>query len=49
LSFAELLTHDELHWFNAYHQETREALMPLIHDRDVKRGWRMQRCRWNSR
>ncbi|MBB3461858.1 aminopeptidase P family protein [Rhizobium sp. BK377] len=32
----ELLTHDELHWFNEYHRQTREALMPLIHDRDVK-------------
>ena len=32
----ELLTHDELHWFNDYHHRTREALMPLIHDHDVK-------------
>ncbi len=32
----ELLTHDELHWFNDYHARTREALMPLIHDKDVK-------------
>jgi Xaa-Pro aminopeptidase len=32
----ELLTHDELHWFNDYHVKTREALMPLIHDHDVK-------------
>jgi Xaa-Pro aminopeptidase len=32
----ELLTHDELHWFNEYHRQTREALMPLIHDHDVK-------------
>ncbi|MBW9116722.1 aminopeptidase P family protein [Rhizobium cauense] len=36
LVVPELLTHDELHWFNSYHERTREALMPLIHDRDVK-------------
>ncbi|OCJ05161.1 X-Pro aminopeptidase [Rhizobium sp. AC44/96] len=36
LVIPELLTHDELHWFNNYHQRTREALMPLIHDHDVK-------------
>lgn len=36
LVLPELLTHDELHWFNSYHARTREALMPLIHDRDVK-------------
>ncbi|CCM77010.1 aminopeptidase P family protein [Rhizobium mesoamericanum] len=36
LVIAELLTHDELHWFNSYHERTREALMPLIHDHDVK-------------
>ncbi|KQV82916.1 aminopeptidase P family protein [Rhizobium sp. Root1220] len=36
LVIPELLTHDELHWFNDYHERTREALMPLIHDRDVK-------------
>jgi Xaa-Pro aminopeptidase len=36
LVIPELLTHDELHWFNDYHHQTREALMPLIHDRDVK-------------
>ena len=36
LVIAELLTHDELHWFNDYHVRTREALMPLIHDHDVK-------------
>jgi len=38
LVIPELLTHDELHWFNDYHRRTREALMPLIHDRDV-RAW----------
>ena len=32
----EMLTHDELHWFNDYHARTREALMPLIHDKDIK-------------
>ncbi|OWV98195.1 X-Pro aminopeptidase [Rhizobium sp. R72] len=36
LVIPELLTHDELHWFNSYHQRSREALMPLIHDHDVK-------------
>ncbi|RDJ11141.1 aminopeptidase P family protein [Rhizobium grahamii] len=36
LIIPELLTHDELHWLNAYHERTREALMPLIHDHDVK-------------
>ncbi len=36
LVIPELLTHDELHWFNDYHERTREALMPLIHDHDVK-------------
>ncbi len=36
LVIPELLTHDELHWFNDYHARTREALMPLIHDRDIK-------------
>ncbi|WP_431319792.1 aminopeptidase P family protein [Rhizobium sp. YTU87027] len=36
LVIPELLTHDELHWFNNYHQRSREALMPLIHDHDVK-------------
>ncbi|MBZ9788628.1 aminopeptidase P family protein [Rhizobium sp. 3T7] len=36
LVIPELLTHDELHWFNGYHERTREALMPLIHDHDVK-------------
>ncbi|AIC28179.1 Xaa-Pro aminopeptidase protein [Rhizobium etli bv. mimosae str. IE4771] len=38
LVIPELLTHDELHWFNDYHRRTREALMPLIHDHDV-RAW----------
>ncbi|MET0747529.1 MAG: aminopeptidase P family protein [Rhizobium sp.] len=38
LIVAELLTHDELHWLNDYHQRTREALMPLIHDSQV-RSW----------
>ncbi|KQV28310.1 X-Pro aminopeptidase [Rhizobium sp. Root1203] len=38
LVIPELLTHDELHWFNDYHKRTREALMPLIHDREV-RAW----------
>ena len=38
LIVAELLTHDELHWLNAYHERTREALMPLIHDGEV-RSW----------
>ena len=33
-----LLTHDELHWLNDYHARTREALMPLIHDADI-RAW----------
>ncbi len=36
LVIPELLTHDELHWFNDYHVKTREALMPLIHDHEVK-------------
>ncbi|TQX91931.1 MULTISPECIES: aminopeptidase P family protein [Rhizobium] len=38
LIIAELLTHDELHWLNDYHARTREALMPLIHDAEV-RSW----------
>ncbi|MGO4439538.1 aminopeptidase P family protein [Rhizobium sp. RAF56] len=38
LVIPELLTHEELHWLNDYHDRTREALMPLIHDRDV-RAW----------
>ncbi|MBW8788734.1 MAG: aminopeptidase P family N-terminal domain-containing protein [Rhizobium leguminosarum] len=38
LVIPELLTHDELHWFNDYHRRTCEALMPLIHDHDV-RAW----------
>ncbi|WP_454849881.1 aminopeptidase P family protein [Rhizobium binxianense] len=38
LVIPELLTHDELHWLNDYHRRTREALMPLIHDHDV-RAW----------
>lgn len=38
LVIPELLTHEELHWFNDYHLRTREALMPLIHDHDV-RAW----------
>jgi Xaa-Pro aminopeptidase len=38
LIIAELLTHDELHWLNDYHERTREALMPLIHDGEV-RSW----------
>lgn len=38
LVIPELLTHDELHWFNDYHQRTREALMPLIRDHDI-RAW----------
>ena len=38
LIIAELLTHDELHWLNDYHLRTREALMPLIHDAEV-RAW----------
>lgn len=33
-----LLTHEELNWLNDYHDRTREALMPLIHDHDV-RAW----------
>ena len=36
LVIPELLNHDELHWLNNYHERTREALMPLIHDHDVK-------------
>jgi hypothetical protein len=48
LVIAELLTHDELHWFNDYHVRTREKLMPLIHDTTSRRGWRMRRCRWNT-
>ncbi|CAN7370852.1 aminopeptidase P family protein [Rhizobium sp. LjRoot258] len=36
LVIPELLTHDELRWFNGYHERTRDALMPLIHDHDVK-------------
>ncbi len=38
LVLVELLTHEELHWLNEYHARTREALMPLIHDHDV-RAW----------
>ena len=38
LVVAELLTFEELHWLNDYHLRTREALMPLIHDREV-RAW----------
>jgi Xaa-Pro aminopeptidase len=38
LVISELLTHEELHWLNDYHVRTREALMPLIHDADV-RNW----------
>ncbi|MEZ2131446.1 MULTISPECIES: aminopeptidase P family protein [unclassified Sinorhizobium] len=38
LVIPELLTREELHWFNDYHLRTREALMPLIHDHDV-RAW----------
>ncbi|PZM13617.1 aminopeptidase P family protein [Rhizobium tubonense] len=38
LVVSELLTHEELHWLNDYHLRTREALMPLIHDADV-RSW----------
>jgi Xaa-Pro aminopeptidase len=38
LIVAELLTHDELHWLNSYHDRTREALMPLIDDAEV-RSW----------
>ncbi|WP_208250135.1 aminopeptidase P family protein [Rhizobium sp. T1470] len=36
LVIPERLTHDELRWFNGYHERTRDALMPLIHDHDVK-------------
>jgi Xaa-Pro aminopeptidase len=36
LIIAELLTHDELHWLNDYHARTREALTPLIHDRNIR-------------
>jgi Xaa-Pro aminopeptidase len=38
LVVPELLTHEELHWLNDYHARTREALMPLIHDHDI-RAW----------
>jgi Xaa-Pro aminopeptidase len=38
LVIPELLTHEELHWLNDYHVRTREALMPLIHDADI-RAW----------
>jgi len=38
LVVPELLTHEELHWLNDYHDRTREALMPLIHDHDI-RAW----------
>ncbi|WP_337266969.1 aminopeptidase P family protein [Oryzifoliimicrobium ureilyticus] len=34
---TNLLTSDELAWLNAYHQLTREKLMPLLQDENVKR------------
>lgn len=36
LVVTELLTREELHWLDEYHARTREHLMPLIHDPEVK-------------
>ncbi|MEN9896013.1 MAG: hypothetical protein RIR97_1865, partial [Pseudomonadota bacterium] len=36
LIVTDLLTREELHWLDLYHAETREKLMPLISDPDVK-------------
>ncbi|MCM2472026.1 aminopeptidase P family protein [Rhizobium sp. CG5] len=35
---TEMLTREELHWLDAYHQRTRDELMPLIHDPKI-RDW----------
>lgn len=36
LVLADLLTDEELRWLNGYHAETRDKLLPLIDDPDVK-------------
>lgn len=36
LVVTELLTREELHWLDAYHALTREALLPLIEDAGVR-------------
>ena len=36
LILTELLTREELHWIDAYHARTREALAPLIEDAAVR-------------
>jgi Xaa-Pro aminopeptidase len=41
LVLADLLTREELNWFNAYHAETAFKLMPLIDDEKV-RTWLTQ-------
>ncbi|MDR6756617.1 Xaa-Pro aminopeptidase [Mycoplana sp. BE70] len=38
LIVTELLTREELHWVDAYHAQTRAALMPLLEDAKV-RDW----------
>ncbi|MCD2181797.1 aminopeptidase P family protein [Rhizobium sp. GN54] len=38
LIVTDLLTREEADWIDAYHEQTREKLMPLIEDADV-RGW----------
>ncbi|NKN36235.1 aminopeptidase P family protein [Agrobacterium sp. a22-2] len=38
LVVTEMLTREELHWLDGYHQRTRDELMPLIHDPKI-RGW----------
>ncbi|MBR0555118.1 aminopeptidase P family protein [Ciceribacter sp. L1K23] len=38
LVVTELLTRDELRWLDAYHEKTRDELLPLIHDPKV-RDW----------
>jgi Xaa-Pro aminopeptidase len=36
LVVTALLTDEELHWLNGYHADTREALLPLIDDPEVR-------------
>jgi Xaa-Pro aminopeptidase len=36
LILSHLLTREELLWLDTYHAETREKLMPLIEDAEVK-------------
>lgn len=38
LVMTEMLTREELHWLDGYHQRTRDELMPLIHDPKI-RDW----------